>query len=216
MSFALQELVPAFEAREGVQVKLTLGASGNFYAQIANGAPFDVFLSADTVYPPRLVDAGLAEQATVTSYAVGRLVLWSRKVPVDLGMQSLLGVERVAIANPELAPYGQAAVAAMEHYGVYAEVKPKLVLGENVSQTAQFAESGAADVAVISLSLATVAPLAGTGWSWPVPAEAHPRIEQAAVVLKGAANPALARGFLDYLASATGKTVLTRYGFEAP
>lgn len=216
VSFALQELVPAFEAREGAKVNLTLGASGNFYAQIANGAPFDVFLSADTVYPQRLVDAGLADQGTVTSYAVGRLVLWSRKVPVDAGMQSLLGVERVAIANPELAPYGQAAVAAMEHYGVYAQVKRKLVLGENVSQTAQFAESGAADVALIPLSLVAVAPLAGTGSSWTVPAEAHPRIEQAAVILKGARDPALGRAFLAFLTGEEGRAILSKYGFEAP
>lgn len=214
MSFALQELVPAFEAQERARLRFSLGSSGNFYAQIANGAPFDVFLSADAVFPQRLQEAGLAEPGTLTSYAVGRLVLWSRKVPLDAGLQSLLGVERVAIANPELAPYGQAAVAAMEHYGLYAQVRPKLVLGENVSQAAQFAESGAAEVALIPLSLASVAPLNGAGSYWLVPAEAHARIEQAAVVLRGARDPGLGRAFLAYLTGIEGRAILARSGFE--
>lgn len=219
MQPAVEQLSRGFESEANVRVRLSAGSSGNFYAQIVNGAPFDLFISADTSYPQKLAGAGLS-QPPIT-YAAGRLVIWTSKpdIPVaQLGMQSLLhlSTQRVAIANPEIAPYGAAAVAAMKHAGVEAEVRPKLVFGENVSQTAQFADTGAADVALIPLSLASVPPLNAKGAHWLVPQEMHPRIEQAAVVLKSSSDPQLARAFLDYLAGPRGRELLTRYGYDLP
>src|SRR5262252_7849889 len=156
---AMQKLAPAFAKQTGIHVSVSVGSSGNFFAQIQNGAPFDVFLSADRSYPEKLLQAGKAEANSLTPYARGRLVLWCAKstglhLPskdgktLDGGLDFLKKseVHKIAIANPEHAPYGRAAVAAMEHFKVYEEVKPKLVLGENISQTAQFAQSGNADV----------------------------------------------------------------------
>src|SRR5438445_5658373 len=143
LNFAFKEIVAGFEKKTGHTVKLSLGSSGNFFAQLSNGAPFDVFFSADIGYPKRLEQAGLAEPGTLYMYAVGRIVLWVPKgSPIDLlslGIRALQhpAVKKIAIANPKHAPYGRAAVTAMEHYKVYDALKDKFVLGENISQTAQ-------------------------------------------------------------------------------
>lgn len=160
MKFALEDLVPAFEKKNpGIAVKVTTGASGSIVAQITEGAPFDVFLSADTKYPQEVVKAKKATEDSVFLYAIGSLVVWTRKdskIDVEkLGMQALVqdGVRKVAIANPALAPYGKAAVAAMKHFGVYDSVSNKVVMGENVNQALQFAESGSADIGIVPFSL---------------------------------------------------------------
>ena len=225
LSTAAKEIATDFEKRTGHKVKLTLGSSGNFHAQIVNGAPFDVFLSADLRYIRELEKAGLTESGSSFIYAIGRIILWTpRNSPIDLrtlGMKALLHprARKIAIANPDHAPYGRAAVDAMESAGVFAAVKSKLVLGENISQTAQFVQSGAADIGILALSLGLTDPLKSQGKYWEVPLESYPRMEQAAVILKQAqraGRAAAAREFMDTLRGAQGRAVLQRYGFSVP
>ena len=223
LRFAMDELIVAWAgANPSMAVAPTYGSSGNFLAQIKEGAPFDVFFSADAEYPRELEKAGLAESGSTQLYGIGQIVVW---VPTDStldvqkrGLEALTdpSVGTVAIANPEHAPYGRAAVAALKAAGVYDEVQPKLVLGENVSQAAQFVESGNADAGVIALSLAVAAPLVDKGRYAVVPIESYPRLEQGAVVLGSAVDPKAARSFLDFVLGSAGREVLDRYGFLLP
>ncbi len=219
---ALDGIASAFEiARPGARVAVTYGASGAFFAQLRSGAPFDVFLSADRNYPRRLVEAGLVDAAGEVVYAVGRLAVWTppgRSLPLaERGLAALAApsVRRVAIANPAIAPYGRAAEAALRGAGVYSELKEKLVFGESVSQAAQFAQTGAADAALLPLSLASAPGLRGGG-IWPVPEALHPRLEQSGVVLRSARDPALARAFLSFMTGPEGGAVLARAGYALP
>lgn len=222
LNFAFKEIVADFEKKTGSTVKLSLGSSGNFYAQLSNGAPFDLFFSADIGYPKKLEEAGLAEPGTLYMYAVGRIVVWVPKgSPIDvgaLGMKALQhpSVKKIAIANPKHAPYGRAAVAAMEHFKIHDAVKDKFVLGENISQTAQFIQTGGADIGIIALSLAVAPAMKETGAYWEVPVDAYPWLEQGAVVLKAAKDVKAARAFLDYVKSQAGAAVFKRYGFFLP
>jgi molybdate transport system substrate-binding protein len=221
LNFAFKELVVAFEQQTGTKVKLTLGSSGNFFAQIQNGAPFDLYFSADIRYPERLIETGHALVDTLYRYAVGRIVVWMpTRGPLDptKGLEVLLdpAVRKIAIANPKHAPYGRAAVSALEQAHLYDRIKDKLVLGENISQTAQFVQSGAADVGIIALSLALAPAMKENGRYWEVPSDRHPPIEQGAVMLKGAAAPRTARAFLDFLRSPAGQDVMRRFGFIQP
>ena len=161
LKFAMDEIVEAFRREHpAIDVQVTYGSSGNFYAQLSNRAPFDIFFSADVDYPRRLIREGVALGDSEFLYGVGRLVVWvPRASPIEvekLGMQALLSpsVRRIAIANPRHAPYGRAAEAAMKNLGIYDQVKARLVLGDSVMQTAQFVDSGGAQVGIISLSLA--------------------------------------------------------------
>ncbi len=219
---AAVELKQAFEAaRPGVELTLTFGASGALFAQIQNGAPFDLFLSADRDYPARLVSAGLAAAADERTYAYGRLVAWLPPgSTLDLegrGLAALAdaGVRRIAIANPAVAPFGRAAEAALKAAGVHDAVKQKLVLGTSVGQAAQFATTGAADVAFLPLSLTSGKELAA-GRTVEVAAELYPRIGQSGVVLAGAREPALARDFLRFLTGEKGRAILSRGGYGLP
>ena len=221
LNFVFREIVTEYEKVSGDQVRLTLGSSGNFFAQIQNGAPFDLYFSADISYPKKLEEAGLAVSGSLYPYAIGRIVLWTgNESHLDLskGLEVLREptVKKIAIANPKHAPYGRAAVAAMEHVQVYERVKDKLVLGENISQTAQFVESGAADVGIIALSLALAPPMQAAGHYWEIPADAHPRIEQGAVILMGGKNQEGAKAFLSFIQGAQGQAMMKRYGFLAP
>src|SRR5262245_60152862 len=225
LNFLLKEIVAQFERQTGHKVKLSLGSSGTFHAQITNGAPFDVFLSADITYPRELEKAGLTEPNSLFIYAVGRAVIWVPKSSAidvaKLGMQSLLdpSVRKIAIANPQHAPYGRAAVSSMQHFKVYDAVKSKLVLGENVSQAAQFIESGAADIGIIALSLARSDAMQSVGKYWGIPLETYPRLDQGGVILKQsrkANHLDAARAFMDALRSTQGRAVLERYGFFLP
>src|SRR5271168_3369671 len=158
LNAALQEVAASYEKRTGVAVKLSFGASGALTQQIQNGAPFDIFFSADMDYPRQLIAGGQAESATLYRYAVGQLVLWvPRDSPLDVerkGLDVLLypSVKKISIANPQHAPYGRAAVAALNHYGLYEGVAERLVLGENVAQAAQFVESGNAQAGLVALA----------------------------------------------------------------
>ena len=217
---AFEELVPRFQAASpGVEVRATYGGSGTFFAQIANGAPFDLFLSADAEFPARVVEQGLADGPAFT-YAFGRLVVW---VPLastlDLERKGLAaladpGAGRIAIAHPELAPYGRAARAALERAGLWASLRDRIVTGENVAQAAQFVQSGNAQAGFLPLSLTRVPPLSVEGRAWPVPGAE--RIEQAGVVLRTSRQPAAARALVAFLAGAGGREVLERHGYDVP
>jgi molybdate transport system substrate-binding protein len=221
LKFAMGELTEKFEKQSGTKVNATYGSSGNFFSQLQNGAPFDLFFSADIAYPKKLEAAGLAEPGTLCGYGVGRIVIWTpadAKVDVSkYGWKTLLdaSVEKIAIANPEHAPYGRAAVAALQNAGIYESVKAKLVYGENISQAAQFVQSGNAQAGIVPMSLA-VSPAMQDGKRWEIPAEMHPAIEQGAIVLKDAKNKEAARAFLECVKSAAGRTILSKYGFEFP
>ncbi len=225
LSFALKDIITDFERSTGNKVRLSLGSSGTFAAQISNGAPFDVFLSADIAYPQQLEKMSLTEPNTTFVYATGQIVVWvPRNVPVDvekLGMQALLqpSVRKVAIANPEHAPYGRAAVSSMQHSGIYEAVKNKLVLGENISQAAQFVQSGAAEAGIIALSIALSDSMRSAGKYWRVPVDSYPRINQAGVILKQARKAGhldAAHSFTLALRSEKGRAILERYGFALP
>ncbi len=219
LKFVMGELTDKFEKRTGTKVNVTFGSSGNFFSQMQNGAPFDLFFSADIEYPKKLEAAGLAEQGTLYEYAIGRIVIWTpadAKVDVTKqGWKTLLdaGVEKIAIANPEHAPYGRAAVAALQNAGIYESVKAKLVYGENISQAAQFVQSGNAQAGIVALSLA-VSPAMRDGKSWEIPAEMHPALEQGAIILKDAKNKDAAHAFLEFVKSMKGRATLAEYGFE--
>lgn len=221
LKFALDELTAQYEKQAGKKVDVSYGSSGNFLAQIQNGAPFDVFFSADIDYPQKLEAAGLAEPGTLYQYAVGRIVIWMPdRARVDLsklGWKALLqpSVEKIAIANPEHAPYGRAAVAALRNAGIYEQVRGKLVYGENIAQAAQFVESGNAQAGMIALSLALSPPMKD-GKRWEIPANMHPPIEQAAVILKNAKDREGARAFLAFIQSDAGRNILESYGFALP
>jgi len=222
LSAALPEIVAKYKNQTGQEVKLTFGASGNLTTQIRNGAPFDIFFSADEDYPKQLIDAGLAEKNTLYRYAVGRLVLWiPNDSPLDLsklGMQALLdpSVKKISIANPQHAPYGRAAEAALRHFGIYDQVSSRLVLGENVSQAAQFVESGNAQAGLIALSHALAPAMKSKGRYWTVPLDAYPTLNQAAVVLSQSRQKEAARKFLEFVRSPEVTSLLQRYGFSVP
>ncbi|MBX7158037.1 MAG: molybdate ABC transporter substrate-binding protein [Verrucomicrobiae bacterium] len=220
LKFALDELVAEFQAKHSeIKVSVTYGSSGNFFAQLQNQAPFDLYFSADIAYPKKLVAAGLALENHVFSYAVGRLVVWvpnQSSIEVKkMGMKSLLepAVKKVAIANPKHAPYGVAARAAMQSLKVYDAVKMKLVYGENIAQTAQFIQSGAADIGVIALSLAIVPQMSDKGRYWEVPLEAYPKMEQGGIILNWTTDVNASRTFRDFVLGDHGREVLKRYGF---
>jgi molybdate transport system substrate-binding protein len=221
LNYAMGELAERFEKQSGTKVNVTYGSSGNFFSQMQNGAPFDLFFSADIEYPKKLETAGLAEPGTLYEYAVGRIVIWTpRDAKVDAtkqGWTTLLdsSVKKIAIANPEHAPYGHAAVAALEKAGIYASVKAKLVYGENISQAAQFVQSGNAQAGIVAMSLA-VSPAMQDGKRWEIPAEMYPALEQGAMVLKDAKNKEAARAFLEFVKSSAGRAILSKYGFEFP
>ena len=221
LQFAFQDVAARFEKSTGHGVKLTFGSSGNFFSQIQNGAPFDVFCSADVDYPRKLEAADLTEPGTLYWYATGKIVVWAlrgSKLDLSRGVRALLdpSVAKIAIANPQHAPYGRAAVAALQHEGIYDQVSPKFVIGENISQTASFVASGSADVGIIALSLALAPSMTEKGKYAEIPAEEYPAIEQAAVVLKASSHKEAARQFLDYLKTPAILELMKKYGFSLP
>ena len=219
---AAEELKKGFEAEQpGVELALTLGASGNFFAQIQSGAPFDLFLSADREYPAKLVAAGLASASDERVYAFGKLVAWtppgSKLDLMKTGLAALAdpAVKKIAIANPALAPFGRATEWALRSAGVYDAVKEKLVLGMSAGQAAQFATTGAADVAFLPYSL-TFGPELSAGKVIFVPEALVPKIEQSGIVLEGAKDPATARAFLAFVTGEKGRAILAKYGYGLP
>jgi molybdenum ABC transporter, periplasmic molybdate-binding protein len=220
LSYAINAIIPKFEQSTGHKVKLTLGSSGNFFAQISNGAPFQVFLSADANYPRQLEKAGRAETGSTYIYALGKIVLWvpnSSKIDIHAKkLQSLLdpSIRKISIGNPEHAPYGRAAVEAMRRAGVYDAVKAKLVYGENISQAAQFVQSGAADIGIIALSLALGESMRSSGKYWEVPSDMYTSMEQGAALIKPVT--AASRAFYEWIRRPESREILSRYGFALP
>jgi molybdate transport system substrate-binding protein len=218
LRYVLDELITAMRAlHPDLVINATYGSSGNFYAQIREGAPFDVFLSADTEYTRRLAAEGLAE--TPFPYAIGKLALVVRKEtgmdPAGFGdLLKSAAIRRIAIANPAHAPYGRAAEAAMRTWKVHDAVSSKLVFGDSVSQAAQFLDSGAAQAGLVALSLAK-AKVKDLSFAI-VPETAHPPIEQSGLILKRSTNPEAARTFRSYLVSDAGRTLFERHGFSLP
>jgi molybdate transport system substrate-binding protein len=219
LKFAMDEIVAAFEkANVGDKVSVVYGSSGQFHTQIQQGAPYDLFFSADIAFPRELLNAGFAA-SEVKPYAFGRIVLWSASIDASkLTLASLADpkIARVAIANPKHAPYGQRAEEALRATGVWEKVEPKLVLGENIAQTAQFVETGNAQVGIIALALALNPDLSRKGAYWLIPDNLHKPLEQGFIVTKRAAGNALAKQFADYMSSKSARTVMTKYGFVLP
>jgi molybdate transport system substrate-binding protein len=221
LQFAMQDIVNRFQKDTGKTVKVTYGSSGNFYQQLQNGAPFDLYFSANLDYPKKLETAGLTEPGSYYEYATGKIVLWARHettLDIGSGLKALTdpGFKKIAIANPEHAPYGQAAVAAMKKEGVYEKISDRLVLGENISQTASFVVSGAADAGVIALSLALSPNMKEKGRYTEVPTDDYPPIKQACVIMKAAKDKATAKAFVDYVRKPATADLLRTYGFAVP
>jgi len=219
--YAMNEMTAQFEKASGCTVRLSTGSSGNFFSQIENGAPFDLFFSADMEYPKKLEAEGLAVPGSVWVYGVGKIVLWVRnesRVDLSKGLASLRdsSVRKVAIANPQHAPYGRAAEEALRRAGAYEAVEERLVLGENISQAAQFVESGNADAGILALSLALSPGLKAQGRYWKIPETLYAPLEQGAALLRASPNPQAARAFMEFAKTPAAATVLERYGFTAP
>jgi molybdate transport system substrate-binding protein len=207
---AFTELGEVYEQQTGRPVTFTFGSSGQLSQQLVNGAPYEVFASASAAYADDVVEAGEATAGSTRQYALGRLAVWTRGGPARLEDLAQPRYRRIAVANPEHAPYGVAAVEALRSSGVYGSVQPRLVYGENVSDALRLATSGNADAAVVALSLAGVTE---TGRFTEVPASAHAPLRQVLVVT-GERQEA-AQAFADLVTSARGRAVLRRYGFEA-
>ncbi len=219
LTYCLQDLNTSFrQAHPDAVLKVSTGSSGNFFAEIKNGAPFDLFLSADMNYPRELIKAGLAEESNLVQYAVGRIVLWTKsdKVDVSHGLAVLRDgeIKKIAIANPEHAPYGRAAKSALEHEKLWDEVQSRIVIGENISQTAQFVETGNAEVGIVALSLVLSPKLEKVGKYFEIPTDSYPPLEQGAIVTKIGGTKPLAKPYLDFLRSPEARKIFDRYGFR--
>jgi len=219
LQFAMQDVVARFQKETGKSVKVVYGSSGNFFQQLQNGAPFDMFFSANLDYPKKLEAAGLTVAGSYYQYAKGRIVTWvpnESKLDVSAGLQVLLdpAVKKIAVANPQHAPYGQAAVAAMQKENVYDKVKDKFVLGENISQAASFVVAGSADAGIVALSLALSPNMKDKGRYAEIPATDYPPIEQACVILKSSKDQDTAQRFLSFLKTAAVSDLLRGYGFD--
>jgi molybdate transport system substrate-binding protein len=221
LQFAMQDIAARFQKETGKSVKLIYGSSGNFFQQIQNGAPFDMFFSANLDYPKKLEAAGFTLPGSFYQYAKGNLVIWvpnDSKLDLSSGLQALLNpsIKKIAVANPQHAPYGQAAVAAMQKENIYDQVKDKLVLAENISQTASFVVSGSADIGIVALSLAVSPNMKDKGRYAEVPADEYPPIEQACVILGTSKNKQTAQQFLAFIKTAAVDELLRTYGFNVP
>ncbi len=220
LNLAMPEIVKGFkDSGHEVEVKVIFGSSGNFTAQIINGAPFDIFFSASLNYIEQLEKSGAIIPDSKYMYAIGKIALWvPNRSKIDIeksGIKSLLdpSIKKIAIANPQHAPYGRAAVEAMNRLGVAGAVKDKLILGENISQTAQFIQSGSADIGIIALSLAISPKMKSDGRFWLIPEESYNKIEQWFAIIRRSNNIPSAEGFINYFKGEDGRRILSGYGF---
>lgn len=219
LKFALDEIVAAFRrAHPAGAVDVVYGSSGKFHAQIPQGAPYDLYFSADISYPRELARKGFSA-SEVRPYAVGRLVLWSAKMDARaMTLDSLTDprIARIAIANPKHAPYGKRAQEALRAAGLWEKVEPKLVYGENIAHAAQFVQTGNAQVGIIALALALGSELSGKGGYWLIPETLHAPLEQGYIITRRAAGSALARRFDSFMGSQPAREVMVKYGFVLP
>ncbi|QGU32254.1 molybdate ABC transporter substrate-binding protein [Thermochromatium tepidum] len=219
LKFAMDEIVTAFKKTHPTdEITVIYGSSGKFHTQIQQGAPYDLYFSADIDFPRALVKEGLAA-SDVRPYAFGRIVLWSTRLDATrMTLQSLTdpAITRIAIANPQHAPYGKRAEEALRSAKIWDQVEPKLVYGENIAHTAQFVQTGNAQVGIIALSLALNPELASQGGYWLIPDDLHEPLEQGFIITERAAGNALARSFADYMDSPEARRIMTHYGFVLP
>ncbi len=220
LRFAMDSLVAVYtKTNPDCSLKVVYGSSGNFFQQIGNGAPFDLFFSADIDYPKQLTEKHLT-LSVIHLYGTGQLVLWSKTIdPAIDKMNTLLdpSIKKIAIANPAHAPYGQRAEESLRHYQLYDKIKDKLVMGENIAQTAQYAQSGAADIGIIALSLALSPALQQAGGKyWLIPADSHQPLEQGFVLLPHAKDNKGAFQFMDFITTPEARAILKSFGFSQP
>lgn len=219
LKFAMDEIVAAYTpTRPGDTIAVVYGSSGKFHTQIRQGAPYDLYFSADIAYPRELVKTGLAA-TPVVPYAVGRIVLWSSTMDARrMTLESLAdpAIRRIAIANPRHAPYGRRAEEALRAKGLWDGLESKLVYGENVAQTAQFVQTGNAQVGIVALSLALNPELARAGGYWPIPDGLHAPLEQGFIVTRRAAANKLAHDFAAYMGGPVARATMKKYGFVLP
>jgi molybdate transport system substrate-binding protein len=223
LTYCIEDLNRSYQqSHPGTELKLSAGSSGNFSSQIQNGAPFDVFLSADIQYPKNLAAGGFVDSSTLTVYAVGRIVLWTTKpetVNLDRGIDVLRdrsAVKKIAIANPEHAPYGRAAKAILENSGIWAEVQDRIVQGENIAQTAQFVQTGNVDAGFVALSLLLSPNLQHIGRYIEIDPKLYPKLEQAMVLTKAGSNRSVVRDYFQFLQSQAARKIFDQYGFTLP
>jgi molybdate transport system substrate-binding protein len=213
----LKEIAVEFQKDTGHQLAITPGATGKFYAQISNGAPFDVFLSADDETPRKLAQEGKAIAASQFTYAIGRLALWSPSPDLVDKNADILKTDKfkyIAIANAKVAPYGQAAVQTMQKLGVLSKIEPRVVQGESIAQTFQFVSTGNAQLGFVALSQIFENGKIKTGSAWIVPEEMHEQLKQDAVVLQSCKNTSACQALMDYLKSEKVKKMMTSYGYK--
>ncbi|EQA46284.1 molybdate ABC transporter, periplasmic molybdate-binding protein [Leptospira broomii serovar Hurstbridge str. 5399] len=219
LKFAMDEIVTAFKkANLGSEVDVVYGSSGKFQTQIREGAPFDIYFSADINYPRELEKNGFAS-SEVVPYAIGRIVLWSANQDASkMTLNNLLDpkITRIAIANPKHAPYGKRAEEALHSAGLWEKVESKLVFGENIAQTAQFVQTGNAQVGIIALSLAISPELSGKGGYFLIPNNLHQPLEQGFIITKRASKNPLAKKFAEYVMEKFARSVMAKYGFALP
>ncbi len=218
---ALEEISAKFKAESGIPLRVSYGSSGNFFQQLQNGAPFDVFLSANVEYPKKLEQADLVASGTYYEFARGSIVLmvpYDSKVDLSEGLHALLtpAVKKIAIANPSHAPYGQAAVAAIKNVGIYDWAAPHLVTAENISEAASFVLSGAADAGIVAKSLALGPAAAKRAKFAEIPAKDYPPLLQAMVVMRSSKDGPAAARFETFMRSEDAKKILQQFGFELP
>jgi molybdate transport system substrate-binding protein len=221
LQFVFKEIAERFEKQTGASLRLSFGSSGNFFSQIQNGAPFDLFFSADLDYPQKLDAQGLVEPGSMYQYARGKIVLWATneaQVDVSQGLKVLLDpkIKKIAIANPAHAPYGRAAVAALKSAGIYDKIADKLVFGENISQAAHFVASGNADAGILALSTALSSMIQSRGKYFTIPVDSYPPLDQAAIILKSSQKKELAKCLLQFLQTPEIIDLMKQYGFELP
>lgn len=221
LQWVLKETATRFEAKTGVPVTLSFGSSGNFYSQIENGAPYDLFFSADVEYAKKLAENNFAEPGSLLQYATGKIVLWvPNDSPLELskGLEALRNpsIRKLAIANPAHAPYGRAAEMALKKSGLWEIVSTKIVQGENISQTAQLVQSGNADAGILALSLVVAPTMKAQGRYFVIPPELYSPLQQACVVLKTSPHKAEARQFVEFLKTAEIRRLFEQYGFSVP
>jgi molybdate transport system substrate-binding protein len=222
LNFAMNAICRDFEKlHPGIKAEVSYGSSGNFFAQIKQGAPYDIFFSADASYPALLENEGFAVKGQRQLYAIGKIVLWIPKKSAlnpQKGLNLVLEPElkKLAIANPKHAPYGRAAEESLRYYGLLDKVQDKLVFGENISQTAQFVQTGSADAGIIAMSLAVSPSMADSGNYWIIPAESYSRLEQGYAVLQRGKSKSSVKTFLEFVQGKNGERILSDYGFILP
>jgi molybdate transport system substrate-binding protein len=223
LTYCIEDLDRAYEqSHPGTELKVSIGSSGNFSAQIQSDAPFDVFLSADIQYPKTLVDGGFVDRSTLTVYAIGRIVLWTAKpdtVNLDHGIEVLrdrAAVKKIAIANPEHAPYGRAAKDVLNNSGLWSEVQDRLVQGENIAQTAQYVQTGNVDAGFVALSLLLSPNLKNVGRYIEMDPRLYPKLEQAMVLTTAGTKREVVRDYFQFLQSPAARKIFDQYGFTLP